>query len=424
VPDEVEWDNAPGEPLQSDGDGVPDILDADDDGDGLDTLREQQELSPDGDGVPNFLDADSDNDGRPDSVELDADDDDDAIPNFVDADDTDGRDGDGDLDGLSNGDERTLGTDPIDPDTDHDLQLDGWEVTGTPAHRDTDLDGTPDALDDDDDGDGALSWDESGLAADTELESLCDECTVCAVAFVGLDPDPVLSCDGVIGAMPPRSSLRDSDQDGVADALDDDDDDDGRPTARRAALGTPTATASTTPTTPMPTDGPNGDHDTDGLGSNGASATLGHRPVPATTRIGDSRRRRRRVRPRRHGRRRPPRPARPRRRRRRRAHPRTKAPTTPMGTGFPTTSIRRLRRRRAGRTRDEAPGDADCDGLPDRYDAVVGACSVVVPEVTPPPEPSPPPPAFCGVAAAPAPGALWWLAVPLWVRARRRPIGI
>ena len=46
----------------TDGDGIPDITDLDDDNDGiLDSI--EGEFDPDGDGIPNYLDLDSDNDG-------------------------------------------------------------------------------------------------------------------------------------------------------------------------------------------------------------------------------------------------------------------------------------------------------------------------------------------------------------------------
>ncbi|MEZ4235856.1 MAG: hypothetical protein R3F59_06775 [Myxococcota bacterium] len=72
-----------------------------------------------------------------------------------------GRDTDGD--GLSDNDERTLGTDRFDPDTDGDGLLDGEEVNVTftdPLDPDTDGDGIGDAADLDNDGDGADDADE------------------------------------------------------------------------------------------------------------------------------------------------------------------------------------------------------------------------------------------------------------------------
>ena len=58
---------------------------------------------------------------------------------------------DSDGDGLSNGEERELGTDPFNPDTDDDGLLDGEEVAGVapwaptdPLNPDSDGDGIPD----------------------------------------------------------------------------------------------------------------------------------------------------------------------------------------------------------------------------------------------------------------------------------------
>ncbi|MCP5094526.1 MAG: hypothetical protein GY943_03110, partial [Chloroflexi bacterium] len=58
-----------------------------------------------------------------------------------------GSDGDDDADGLTNGDEETRGTDPLNPDTDGDSLRDGDEVTTyqtDPLYADTDLDGVSD----------------------------------------------------------------------------------------------------------------------------------------------------------------------------------------------------------------------------------------------------------------------------------------
>ena len=75
-------------PTDTDGDGIIDALDADDDNDGILT-RDEGLADDDGDGVPNYLDEDSDNDGIPDAEEnpdgdASLDDDCDSIPNFRD----------------------------------------------------------------------------------------------------------------------------------------------------------------------------------------------------------------------------------------------------------------------------------------------------------------------------------------------------
>jgi hypothetical protein len=61
---------------------------------------------------------------------------------------------DADADGLLDLDELAIGTDPSDPDSDDDGLADGLEVGSVAAPADTDGDGTIDALDPDDDGDG------------------------------------------------------------------------------------------------------------------------------------------------------------------------------------------------------------------------------------------------------------------------------
>ena len=57
---------------------------------------------------------------------------------------------DSDGDGLTNGAELALGTNPFHPDTDNDGANDGQEVTDlhtNPLHRDTDGDGIDDGID-------------------------------------------------------------------------------------------------------------------------------------------------------------------------------------------------------------------------------------------------------------------------------------
>ena len=57
-------------PLDSDGDGVPNYRDLDDDNDGiLDSIEGDDTVDTDGDGTPDYLDIDSDGDGCYDAVE-------------------------------------------------------------------------------------------------------------------------------------------------------------------------------------------------------------------------------------------------------------------------------------------------------------------------------------------------------------------
>jgi hypothetical protein len=199
----------------TDGSDGPDIVDDDDDGDGIPTFLEGGVRDDaDADGTPNYRDLDSDGDGKPDSVEGTGDIDRDTIPNFLDPDDDDGITGDPDSDGLVTGEEIELGTLPADPDSDGDAVLDGEEVGAPAVPTDTDGDGIIDALDEDDDGDGVPSLRESGID--------------CA-GVVDVQWDPVVfavvwTCDGEAFADP---VWRDTDGDGTPDRLDRDDDGDG-----------------------------------------------------------------------------------------------------------------------------------------------------------------------------------------------------
>ncbi|MGB1220016.1 MAG: Ig-like domain-containing protein, partial [Alcanivoracaceae bacterium] len=182
-----------------DGDTIPNYLDTDSDGDGIPDSVEGETQS-DGDSVPDYLDLDSDADGKPDSVELTGDEDGDGLPNYRDPDDSDGPLGDPDGDGLTNEEEATLGSDPNDPDTDGDGIEDGDEagpdLGNTP---DTDGDGIPDYLDTDDDPSDGNDSDRDGITDDLEC--------------------------------PTGIPCRDSDGDGLPDYMDEDDDNDGIPTS-------------------------------------------------------------------------------------------------------------------------------------------------------------------------------------------------
>ncbi len=159
-----------------DGDGTPNYLDTESDGDTINDKIEGGDNDPytlpidsDGDGIQDFLDSDSDNNGVSDADEKNpsgsgpGDSDGDGIPDYRDAD----NDGDGILDEIE------IGSDPARP-------------------ADSDLDGTPDYMDIDSDGDGLGDIFEGGT---TEWED-----------------DPV-----------------DTDGDGIPDYLDADSDDDGTP---------------------------------------------------------------------------------------------------------------------------------------------------------------------------------------------------
>jgi len=213
-------------PTDSDGDGLSDDeevalgtdpRDADSDDDGvLDGTEPNPSADSDGDGLINPLDPDSDNDGLLDGTELgvtaadkdtdvsqkhfiaDADPSTKTNPLDPDTDHGSVRDGaedfdldgkldagegnpldpaddksivDSDGDGLSDGVEVEIGTDPNDADSDDDGVLDGLEPNPT---LDVDGDGKINALDPDSDGDGLFDGTELGLpctAKDTNLAS-------------------------------------------------------------------------------------------------------------------------------------------------------------------------------------------------------------------------------------------------------------
>jgi large repetitive protein len=141
--------------LDTDGDGVPNFKDLDDDNDGiLDTI--EGDADADGDGIINRLDLDSDNDGIPDVVEANGNDADGngIMDGFVDA----------NKDGLSD----PLATNPLAvPDTDGDGARDF-------ADLDSDNDGTSDVIEGggtDPDGDGKIG---TGAIVDTNKNGLSD----------------------------------------------------------------------------------------------------------------------------------------------------------------------------------------------------------------------------------------------------------
>lgn len=184
-----------------DGDGIPNYLDLDSDGDGIPDVVDGLG-DPDHDGIPNYLDLDSDDDGIPDTLEGTGDADNDGIPNYLD------KDSDGDL--LPDAMEGTADPDGdglpnyLDMDSDGDTLPDRNELTGDP-----DGDGIPNYLDTDSDNDGvsdgteANEWQTNPYRNDSDYDGI---------------PDNV-------------ETNRDSDSDGIIDALDDDSDDDGIPDA-------------------------------------------------------------------------------------------------------------------------------------------------------------------------------------------------
>jgi hypothetical protein len=162
----------------TDGDGRPDYLDDDSDGDSIRDLDEASDADPctppadsNGDGIPDFRSEDADGDGIPDRVEAGdenpstppIDSDSDGTPDFQDED----ADGDGIPDRVEVGDadpttapidfDRDNIPDYLDPDSDGDTVPDLYE-----GSADSDRDGIPDRHDLDSDNDGIPDAEEFG----------------------------------------------------------------------------------------------------------------------------------------------------------------------------------------------------------------------------------------------------------------------
>ncbi len=138
INDNEEIGNNINDPLDTDEDGILNLIDTDDDNDGLDTSYEIKIGT-------NPLDKDTDGDGLSDKDELGQD-----IEVLIDT-DNDGRinpvDNDDDGDGLLTSLELSLGTDPLNKDTDMDGIADDIEIGDTANPSDIDEDGIPDILD-------------------------------------------------------------------------------------------------------------------------------------------------------------------------------------------------------------------------------------------------------------------------------------
>jgi hypothetical protein len=161
--------------LDTDGDGYPDYLDPDDDGDGIFTINEgpdpngdfnpKDAIDSDGDGIPNYLDSDDDGDG---------------ISSFDELPDQD-RDGDA-SDALDFDGDGT--PDYLDTDDDNDGIPTKYEVftnsdSSKKSIKDSDNDGIPDYHDSDDDADGVPTIDEitsagDNFALDTDSDGILD----------------------------------------------------------------------------------------------------------------------------------------------------------------------------------------------------------------------------------------------------------
>ena len=234
-------------PLDTDGDGRLDLLDEDDDGDGIPSIVEGID-DIDKDGVANYLDKDSDGDGIPDHDEAGLsllDQDKDRVDDKFDVDVTGGQDvnGDGiddnvilaDLDQngiadflentgsvvaakpISNSTLTTTTKQVFTEDTDRDGIPDIAEIGQDKNNpQDSDRDGIIDRLDDDDDNDGILTrledvdGDGSPLNDDTDND--------------GVPNYQDANDDGDTRLTKLEGPTADSDNDGIPDYLDSDED--------------------------------------------------------------------------------------------------------------------------------------------------------------------------------------------------------
>ncbi len=147
--------------VDTDGDGVFDDVDLDDDNDGISDIDEGNGvLDTDGDGIPDSLDTDSDNDGLLDVAES-------GNGNFD-------IDGDGMIDGEVDSDGNPVNSDGSVTDTDSDGIPDAQEPNGDDVSTDTDGDGIFDDVDTDDDGDGVSDIDEGDGAIDSDGDGVPD----------------------------------------------------------------------------------------------------------------------------------------------------------------------------------------------------------------------------------------------------------
>jgi heat shock protein beta len=211
-------EGAPGicEGIDTDGDGVPDQIDLDDDNDGiLDTEEGDGAVDTDGDGVPDSLDLDSDNDGILDVTE--------AGHHLGDA------DSDGVIDCPAGFGANGL-CDDLETVPESGLPDYNGDGIADAKPRDTDADGVPDYRDLDSDDDGLADAVEAGHhIGDTDGDGIID----CPAGFganglcdaLETTPDsgaPDYNGDGTMDGQP-----RDTDGDGVPDYRDLDSDDDG-----------------------------------------------------------------------------------------------------------------------------------------------------------------------------------------------------
>ena len=238
----------------SDGDGTPDSTDDF-------PLDPSEDTDTDGDGIGNNADTDDDDDGVSDVDET--------------TNGTDPLNVDSDGDGLNDGEEDALGTDPLNVDTDgdgindaaDDFPLDPSEDT------DTDGDGIGNNADTDDDDDGVSDSDETTNGTDPlNVDSDGDGLNDGEENTLGTDPlNPDTDGDGTDDAaddfpLDPNEDT-DTDGDGIGNNADTDDDNDGISDTDEITNGT---------------DPLNPDTDSDGL-EEGNEETIGTDPLDPDT---------------------------------------------------------------------------------------------------------------------------------------------
>lgn len=177
--------------VDTDEDGIGDYADPDNDGDRIPDFREiggdaDNPVDSDDDGTPDYMDTDSDDDGILDYWERDIDVDGDTIPSYLD-DDSDG-------DGFPDAEEFNY----CDPETERPT--------------DTDMDGVPDFLDTDSDGDGLSDEDEAEIGTsrcliDTDGDGYSDFVEWLHPTADPTDPESVISQDDIIVVLPPDGPM-------------------------------------------------------------------------------------------------------------------------------------------------------------------------------------------------------------------------
>lgn len=217
--------------IDTDKDGVPDYMDSDSDGDGLNDALEAGDKNlrtlpadNDGDGVANFRDLDSDGNGILDGIDTRDDLDNDGLANVFDVDD----DGDSLPDSLEMGPNPSS---PRDSDADgtpdfHDFDSDNDSISDlSETLGDLDKDGTYCAIDTDCDGDGISDTLEAGdqnlntLPIDSDSDGYPDFMDRDSDGDGLLDSKEDKNGNGLTDANETSRTLSDTDGDGVTDLV-------------------------------------------------------------------------------------------------------------------------------------------------------------------------------------------------------------